>query len=144
MSVLNVCRKPAVSVAPDVSVEHALELMTSEKVGAVVIVSNDKAAGILTRKDVIERVVLAGKPIDSTAISEVMTSPVDTLAAATDMQDAFKVMAKRPYNHLPVVDEDDKVVGLATTKSLMKRTIERLSDEIGSLESYIAADGIGG
>ncbi len=37
-----------------------------------------------------------------------------------------------------------KVVGLATTKPLMKQTIEKLSDEVGSLEAYITADGIGG
>ena len=56
----------------------------------------------------------------------------------------MKLMASRPFNHLPVVDSESKVVGLATTKRLMKQTIEKLSDELGSLEAYISADGIGG
>ena len=45
------------------------------------------------------------------------------------------MMAARPFNHIPVVDSESKVVGLATTKPLMKQTIEKLSDEVGVTRS---------
>jgi hypothetical protein len=56
----------------------------------------------------------------------------------------LKVLAKRPYNHIPVVDADGRVVGLAKTKPMMKRIIDRLSDELDSLEAFVSTDGIGG
>ena len=46
MSVSRVCRKPAISVPPDSSVQQTLEVMTAEKIGAVVVLEDEKAAGI--------------------------------------------------------------------------------------------------
>ena len=144
MSVLRVSRKPAVAVAPDASVREALRLMAKEKVGAVVVVADDEAVGVFTRRDALERVVLADQSVDSTPVSDAMTSPVETLSADTDLNDALRIMANRPFNHLPLVDEDNKVVALATTKSVMKRTIDRMTNELDSLEAFLTADGIGG
>lgn len=144
MRVLRLCRKPAVSVPPDTSIRKALEVMTTEQVGAVVVIEDGKASGIFTRRDAIERVVLPGLSIESTEVSSVMTAPVEVMSEDTELPDALKVMAARPFNHIPIVDSGSKVVGLATTKPLMKQTIERLSDELGSLEAFFTADGIGG
>jgi CBS domain-containing protein len=144
MNVYSVCRKPAVCVPTTASVREALQAMTQEEVGGVVVIENGKAAGIFTRRDAIERVVLAKLSLETTRVSSVMTSPVEVLSQDTDLSDAMKLMATRPFNHIPVVDSESKVVGLATTKRIMKQTIEKLSDELGSLEAYITADGIGG
>jgi CBS domain-containing protein len=144
MNVYSLCRRPAVSLPAKASVIEALRLMTKEEVGAVVVVENEKAAGIFTRRDAIERVVLKELPPETTPLSAVMSSPVEVLSQDTDLADALKLMAAKPFNHLPVVDSQARVIGLATTKPIMKRTIEKLSDELGSLEAYITADGIGG
>lgn len=144
MDVLRVCRKPAVSVPPEASVREALQLMTAQKVGAVVVTENEQAVGIFTRLDAIERVVLKELDLDGTRVSAVMTAPVEVLSGATELSDAMKFLATRKFNHIPVVDGSSKVIGLATTKPVMKQTIEKLSDEIGSLEAFFTADGIGG
>jgi CBS domain-containing protein len=144
MKVESVCRKPAVTVPLTASVKEALQAMTREEVGGVVVIENGKAAGIFTRRDAIERVVLGNLSLDSTPISKVMTSPVESLSKDTDLSEAMKLMASRPFNHIPIVDSESRVVGLATTKRIMKQTIEKLSNELGSLEAYITADGIGG
>jgi CBS domain-containing protein len=144
MKVYSVCRKPAATVPITASVREALQAMTREQVGGVVVIENGKAAGIFTRRDALERVVLENLPLESTPVSSVMTSPVEVLSKDTELSEALKLMAARPFNHLPVVDSESRVVGLATTKRIMKQTIEKLSDELGSLEAYITADGIGG
>lgn len=143
MKIFGVCRRPAISVPTDASVKTALDVMTSQKVGAVVVVKDEKAAGIFTRRDAIERVILKGASLE-TEISSVMSSPVEVLSKDIELSDALKVMAKRPFNHIPVVDSNEKVVGLATTKPVMKELIEKLSDELDSLEAFMSADGIGG
>ncbi len=144
MNVMRVCRKPAISVSPGDSVRKALETMTKQKVGAVVVTENEKAVGIFTRLDAIERVVLKAIDLDVTQVSAVMTSPVEVLSGDTELSEAMRFLASRKFNHIPVVDAESRVVGLATTKPVMKRTIEKLSDEIGSLEAFFTADGIGG
>jgi len=144
MKVYSLSRRPAVSLPTTASVEEALRVMTQERVGAVVVVENQKAVGIFTRRDAIERVVLQKLPLESTPVSSVMTSPVEVLSKDTELSEALKLMAARPFNHLPIVDSESRVVGIATTKLIMKQTIEKLSDELGSLEAYITADGIGG
>ncbi len=144
MNVYSVSRIPAVCVPATASVMEALQAMTREKVGGVVVIEREKAAGIFTRRDAIERVVLANLSLESTPVSSVMTSPVEVLSKDTELSNALKLMAARPFNHLPIVDSESRVVGLATTKRIMKQTIEKLSDELGSLEAYITADGIGG
>jgi CBS domain-containing protein len=118
--------------------------MTKEHVGAVVVVEDARAVGIFTRRDAIERVVLQRKPLGKTEISSVMTSPVEVFSKDTDLSEAIRTMASRPFNHIPVVDADEKVVGLATTKPVMKQAIERLSNELVSLEAFFTADGVGG
>jgi CBS domain-containing protein len=144
MKVYRVSRKPAVSVPPSASVWEALQAMTKEQVGAVVVNENGRAVGIFTRRDAIERAVLAKLPLEPTPVSSIATSPVEVLSQDTELGEAMKLMATRPFNHLPIVDSESRVVGLATTKRIMKQTIEKLSDELGSLEAYISADGIGG
>lgn len=144
MKVLTVSHQPAVSVRPDDTVLEALETMTEKTVGAVVVVEEERVVGIFTRRDAIERVILKSLPIDSTQVYKVMTFPVDVLTTDTEVGDAMTTMASRPFNHLPVVDENSKVVGLVTTKRVMKKTIERLGTELDTLEAFITADGIGG
>lgn len=144
MNVMRVCRKPAISVSPGDSVRKALETMTEQRVGAVVVTDNDKAVGVFTRLDAIERVVLKALDLDATQVSAVMTSPVEVLSSDSELPEAMRFLASRKFNHVPIVDADSKVVGLATTKPVMKQTIEKLSDEIGSLEAFFTADGIGG
>ena len=111
MKIYRLCRKPAVTVPALASVKEALELMTKEKVGAVVVLENEEAAGMFTRRDAIERVVLKRLSLESTRISSVMTSPVEVLSQDTELGDALKMMAARPFNHIPVVDSESKVVG---------------------------------
>jgi CBS domain-containing protein len=118
--------------------------MTREQVGGIVVVEDGRALGIFTRRDAIERVVLPKLSLASTPVSKVMSSPVEVLPKDTDLGDAMRQLATKPFNHVPVVDSEARVIGLATTKRIMKQTIEKLSDELGSLEAYIGADGIGG
>jgi CBS domain-containing protein len=85
VNVYSVCRKPAVCVPTTASVREALQAMTQEAVGGVVVIENGKAAGIFTRRDAIERVVLAKLSLESTPVSSVMTSPVEVLSQDTDL-----------------------------------------------------------
>lgn len=119
-------RQAPVAVPPDTPLAEALAIVNAARVGSVV-VSNPQGrpVGILTLKDVLQRVTLAGVPL-SAAISSVMTSDPTTLEGTATVTDALLVMARQGVHHLPVTD-GGRLVGVVSEKDVF--TLRRLSME---------------
>ncbi len=81
------------------------------------------AMGILTRHDILERVVLAKLPLES-PIEQVMTAPIHTLSAQHTAQDAALLMSRHGIRHVPVTQQG-KVIGMVSERDLF--TMQRLS-----------------
>jgi CBS domain-containing protein len=117
-------RGEAVSVTPDVPVEHALRLMHARRLGSVPVVGQDgEVLGILTRYDVLGRIALPRLPLD-TPIRAVMTSPVRTLTSDDAAVDAALLMSQHGVRHVPVT-EGGRLVGIVSERDLF--AIQRLS-----------------
>ena len=107
------------TVAPDTLVEETAERMLDAGVGSVLVVGHDDndLQGILTSTDFV-RIVANQKPKDETPVSAyVSTDPVTTTAQAT-VTEAADAMVERGIHHLPVVDDDEGVIGIVTTTDL--------------------------
>jgi CBS domain-containing protein len=119
-------RRPPLSVLPDAPLADALAAMEAARVGSVVV--TDAAGhpiGILTLKDVLARVTLAGVPL-ATPISAVMTQAPATLPADTPVADALVLMARQAIHHIPLV-EDGRLAGVVSEKDIF--ALRRLSVE---------------
>jgi len=101
----------------------------------VLVVENECIVGIMTERDVV-RLSAEGQPLDSLPICEVMTQPVSTLreSAFTDLFMAVNLIQQKHVRHLPIVDEQDRLVGLITHESLRQtsRPIDLLRLRLGS------------
>ena len=119
-------RRAAVGVAPDTPLAVALRLMHEQRIGSVLVLAPDSGAalGILTRHDILGRVTLAQRGLD-TPISEVMSAPVFTLSAQHSAQDAALAMARHGIRHVPVTDPGGRVVGLLSERDLF--ALQRVS-----------------
>jgi CBS domain-containing protein len=116
--------KTPVSVLPESQLSHALETMHEGRIGSMLVVDADGAAlGILTRHDILDRVVLARTPLES-AIGTVMTSPIHTLTTQHTAQDAALLMSRHGIRHVPVT-QDGKVVGVVSERDLF--AMQRMS-----------------
>jgi CBS domain-containing protein len=107
------------TVAPDTLVEETAERMLDAGVGSVLMVgdNDNDLQGILTSTDFV-RIVANQKPKDETPASKyVSTDPVTTTAQAT-VTEAADAMVERGIHHLPVVDDDEGVIGIVTTTDL--------------------------
>jgi len=123
----------------------ALALMQSARVGSILVDCSDASCGILTRTDLIERVILPRKSLDA-PVSEVMSHPVRTLPVESSVLDAMEAMMRWRLRHLPLVS-GGAIVGLLSEHDLMRQlrnspdrlmlSIERAKDE----ESLIRAAG---
>lgn len=95
-------RGMAFSCLPETPLRQVLEVMQEQRVGSMVVVNADKRVlGILTRQDVLAKVALGQKPLD-TPVSEVMNQPVHTLEEHNTAQEAALLMSRFGIRHIPV------------------------------------------
>ena len=144
MDLLKIASVPATTASPETSVFDAVSLMNEERVGAVAITKNDRLAGIFTERDLMIRVVLARKDAKTTPVSDVMTPNCVSARQDMTMGEALLVMSDLHFRHLPVVDDDNKVLGLLSIRDLLHSRVDKLSQELESVIAFFTADGIGG
>jgi CBS domain-containing protein len=126
-------RREPVSCTPHTPLSEALATMEREGTGAMLVsdVPLGLPVGILTRQDVIGRIVLPGVPLDS-PIAQVMSQPVLVLPASATVADAMILMADRVIRHVPIVD-GPSVIGMVTERdlfALQRRNLRQISDAI--------------
>ena len=145
MSVLDLCDKEAAAVRLEASVADAIRTMLDRHVGAVAVVDDaNRVAGVFTERDVLRKVALSGQSPESTPVREVMTAAVEMATLATGPGEALATMVERHFRHLPVVDNNGKLLGMLSIRNLLQLRIDDLTQQLHSLEQYVSNDGPGG
>jgi CBS domain-containing protein len=145
MSVLDLCDSEVAAVPVEANVADAVRLMLERHVGAVgVIDSESRVAGIFTERDVLRKLALSGRDPEKLPIRELMTTPVELATLATGPGEALATMVERHFRHLPVVDDGGKLLGMLSIRNVLQWRIDNLTQELDSLEQYVANDGPGG
>jgi CBS domain-containing protein len=144
MALLKAADVPATTVARNTTVIEAVNAMEKNRVGAVAVVEQGFLKGIFTERDVMRRVVLAKRNPETTTMSEVMTTPVQTVPSDTSRHEALVMMIEKHIRHLPIVDQEGRILGMLSIRNLLQRRVEDLSHELEAVDAYLTADGIGG
>jgi CBS domain-containing protein len=136
------------AVSPDTPVLDAVGLMAKGRVGAIVVTSAQdigrKVVGVFTERDLMRRVVNERRDPATTRISEVMTSPVQTVADETSVEEAVSLMRQHHIRHLVITDERGALQGIVAQRYLLYELMGDLELKVNGLHSYIMADGPGG
>lgn len=125
------------SVSPDDSVYHALELMAEKNIGAVLVMENNRMAGIFSERDYARKGILMGRASKDTIIRDVMTSKLITVTSTDKLEAAMVIMSDKHIRHLPVVDEGE-LTGIISINDVVSAIISDQKARINSLESYIS------
>lgn len=129
MLIENVMTKEVIVAAPEESVSSASKLMKEEKVGSVVIVDRwGRPIGILTDRDIVIRVVAEGLNPEEISVGEVMTPNLILGKREERIFDAVRKMADKGIRRLPVVDDENRVVGMVSIADLMAILITEMSN----------------
>ena len=121
-------RRKLVQTPPDITVSEAAKLMARKNIGAIVIVEDDRLAGIFTERDMVVRVVAKGLDVIRTTVGEVMTRSPYTISPDAEFGEALMIMHERGFRHLPVL-EDGKPVGMVSARSAMDPELEEFVSE---------------
>jgi len=130
-------RTPVLCILPPTATaKDALSLMVEKQVGIVCICENGNFLGVFSEKDLCVRVVHAGKDLEKTLLSEVMTTdPV--IARSTDNREtAAQRMRERGCRHLPIF-EGGKLIDMLSMRDLLKDCVKDQRKEIRLMRHYI-------
>jgi len=108
------------SVESTRSVLEAARFMMEHNVGAVPVLRNGELAGILSERDIMNRVVAVGRAPGTTVVSEVMTANPRAVAADESIEECLFIMREFGFRHLPIVDGKE-LKGLVSLRDILMR-----------------------
>jgi CBS domain-containing protein len=119
-----VMTKNPVCCLPDDMVVKAAQLMKRENIGPIPVIENEetrKLVGIVTDRDLALKIVAEGRDAKSTKVEAVMTREVVTCRADDDLQIALDAMSEHQLRRIPIVDNDNKIVGIISQADVATR-----------------------
>ena len=127
-----VMKRNPTMIGIEATVAKAAKVMCQEGVGSVIILERNKPIGIVTEEDINCKVVAKDLKPSKVHVNEIMSTPLITVSADKTAGDAAHMMVKHKVRRLPVVDEDNKVIGIVTVRDLLTVSTE-LNDLLADL-----------
>ena len=118
----SVMRRPPVTALFSDSISYVTEKMISNNIGAVIVLSGGKPSGIITERDIVEKIVRARRDPDKTRAAEIMSSPLLTIEAEKTVLDALKIMRDSDIRRLAVT-KNGRLVGIVTERRLLNSLV---------------------
>ena len=138
-----VTRKQVSTVVLEDTAFQAAKLMADKHIAALVVVDGEgKIIGIVTERDMTQRIIAAGLDGKTTPVKNIMTENPDTLSPDDSAGDALELMQTRNYRHLPVT-EDGKCIAVVSIRDLYASVKEALEEDIRETEAFVFGDRYG-
>lgn len=134
MLVEEVMTRNVISINSGKTVFDACKQLSKNKVGSLVIMDKNITIGIITERDIIERVILQNRDPKETKVTEIMTPNIKTVHALAPLEKAAKVMKENNIKKLPVI-LNNEIVGILTETDLTN-TIEAFSDALDQMTKF--------
>ena len=133
MSVGRICTRTVDTADLDESAQVVAGRMNARNVGSLVILDEQKCpVGIITDRDLAIRVLAKGLDPASTTVETIMTGCPDRVTESTPIETAIAIMRSGPHRRLPVVDDNDQLVGILSLDDVLDLLCEEFQ-EIGKL-----------
>ncbi len=127
------------SVTSATSVYDALVLMANKNIGAVLVIDDNRLAGIFTERDYARKIVLKGLHSADTLVQDVMTSQLITIENEDKLEIAMQLMSEKHIRHLPVM-ENGNLIGIISINDVVNAIIQEQKSQIDSLKGYISGN----
>lgn len=125
------------TVRPEASVLDASKLMNEHKIGALIVLDGERVRGMFTERDVLRRIVAEQRDPATTTVQEVMTEKVVTCSPEIEIDNARNIFMEKRIRHLPVLDENDRLVGMISIGDLNAWELTGQEMKIAALEEYL-------
>ena len=106
--------QPCATIAPDTPVHQAVQRLSNLEVACLVVAENRRLLGVFTERDVLDKVALQFDEVKDRPVSEVMTPKPDFVYETDAVAAALFVMAASGHRHVPVLDPNERIVGIVS------------------------------
>lgn len=130
--------RPLAVVAPNDTVFHALSVMAKHDVGALLVLDGEQLVGIFSERDYARKIILHGKSSKETLVREIMSERVAYATPDQTVDACMALMTDKHFRHLPVLDNEGRLLGVVSIGDLVKETISSQQFLIAELERYIS------
>jgi CBS domain-containing protein len=124
------------SVSPTNTVFEAISMMAEKNIGALPVMEGDRLVGMISERDYARKVILLGRGSRETAVAEIMTTNLKTVALNDSVQDCLQIMTDNRFRHLPVMEEG-KLTGLISIGDCVNWIISAQTAAIDDLERFV-------
>lgn len=124
--VVSLTTRPPVTVPSTTPVREVLELFVRHSMGCVVIVDAGKLTGIFSERDALLKLGTAAARLGDHPVSEFMTTNPKTLHADAKIAFAVRHMDQGGFRHLPIVNDADEPVGVASVRDILRYVAARM------------------
>jgi len=114
------------TVRTDDSVLSVVRKMNKFRIGSLIVTNNGRPVGIITERDILEKIVEQRLDPEAVLARHIMSSPLVTIDPNTPVEDAARLMAEKQIKRLAVV-EDDKLVGIVSSTDIMRASPTHIS-----------------
>lgn len=129
-----------VTVSPDASVGEAARLLATHRIGALVAVEEGGAlAGILSERDIVRGMATHDDVCTTAKVRDLMTAAVLTCREEDSVESLMKIMTGKRIRHLPVLDGDDRLIGIVTIGDVVKSRLDEADMDLDNLRHYVVA-----
>jgi CBS domain-containing protein len=133
-------KNPAVfSVSPEISIFEAGNIMIDKGVGVILILEGKKVMGMVSERDIVQKVIIEEKCGKDCPVSEIMNSRVIHVSTGDTIETCMAIMTEKRYRHLTVMEEGE-LVGIISIGDLIKCIIDEKEMAIKQYKKYIYED----
>jgi CBS domain-containing protein len=126
-----------VTIEPNTDVLAASKLLTERRIGALVVTGPDRRViGIVSERDIVQRLAEDGAATLDLPLTEVMTRKVMTCHPADTISSVMERMTEGKFRHLPVIDQG-RLIGIVSIGDVVKHRLEQMEREQSALRDYI-------
>jgi CBS domain-containing protein len=135
-AILDIKGHHIVSVAPDVTLSAAVKTLNEHRIGAVLVINDQRIEGILSERDIVRVLGDRGAAALDEPVRNVMTRKVITCRQSDTAAAIMEMMTMGKFRHLPVV-ESERIVGLISIGDVVKWRVNEYEREQEQLREYI-------
>lgn len=127
-----------ISVTPDATVKHAVNLMNDNHIGCVTVVdARGHLVGVFSERDLLKRVVGKDLDADATQVADVMTRDVIVCTPETTLDEIRATMREKRIRHIPVIEEHGGLLGMISIGDVNIAETKVLTETITYLQQYM-------
>ncbi len=112
LKVGDVMTKNVIVISKGSPMADVAKMMRKHDVGAIVVVDGKSAVGIITERDIVHKIIAAGKDVTKQKVDDIMSKPLRVVKPTASIEEAAKAMKGNKIKRLPVINENKELIGI--------------------------------